>query len=163
MSTTGADPLDRRSRQDAVAQVEDVSRPAICPPDDVVHSSAQFGERCKESDRIEVSLNGTLVADPLPAAIERSAPVETKHLAACFGHCLEEMLGTHAKVNAGHTETRETVEERATVGQHVVPVVRLAQLAGPAVEDLQRLGAGRHLCDEEIGQHIGQLREQPVP
>ena len=60
------DVLDRRRRQDAVAQVEDVARPSAGARQHVVGRGEDAIERAEQQRRIEVALNRPIEADARP-------------------------------------------------------------------------------------------------
>ena len=76
------DVLDRRRRQDAVTEVEDVARPAAGALEHVVGGREHPIERAEQQRRIEVALDRAIGADALPRLVERRAPVGADHVAA---------------------------------------------------------------------------------
>src|SRR5262245_23031409 len=63
----GLDVVDLSRGQDAVAEVEDVARPAPRPLEHVVHPRQEARARRQQERGIEVALHGRIFADPPPA------------------------------------------------------------------------------------------------
>ena len=63
----GLDVLDGRGGQDAMAQIEDVSRPSRRAVEDVVGGRHDALERAQQDRWIEVPLHGAIVARPAKA------------------------------------------------------------------------------------------------
>src|SRR5262245_38826750 len=61
-----ADVFDRRLGQDPVPEIEDVARPARGLAEDRGRLRADLGDGCEEDERVEVSLDGDVVADACP-------------------------------------------------------------------------------------------------
>src|SRR5687767_14301595 len=55
--------LDRRARQDAVPEIEDMSRTAVGPPQHVVRRAEHAIRRTQQQRRIEVALDAAIGAD----------------------------------------------------------------------------------------------------
>ena len=76
------DVIDRRFRQDAVAEIENMSGTAAGAAQDFRHAAFDFFRRSEQRDRIEVALHGDVVADRGPAVVEIDAPVQADDIAA---------------------------------------------------------------------------------
>ena len=74
--------IDRRFRQDAVAEIENMSGTAAGAAQDFRHSAFDFFRRGEQRDRVEVALHGDIVADGGPAFVEIDTPVEADDIAA---------------------------------------------------------------------------------
>src|SRR5437773_12530354 len=68
------DALERRRRQDAVTEVEDVSRPPARPRQYVVGGVEYLVDGPEQQRRIEVALNPPAVADPVQGSVDRRPP-----------------------------------------------------------------------------------------
>ena len=77
--------LDRGLLDDAVAQVEDVAGAAAGLIEDLLGAAADFFGSAEQHERVEVALNGPVVADRLPGVIEPHASVDADHRAAGLG------------------------------------------------------------------------------
>jgi hypothetical protein len=82
----GFDMLDRRRRQNAVAQVENMSIAAGSPVQDIFHPAFNFMERAIQCDRIQVPLHGAIVTDHGPCLIEMDAPINADDIASSLPH-----------------------------------------------------------------------------
>src|SRR5690242_4976080 len=115
-------------RWHSVPKVEYMTR----PPSGTLENSARFGldslPRSEQDRRIEVALHAALVADLVPAAIERNAPVEADHIAAGGGHVTQKRRRSGAKVNR---RRGDGVEDARRVGRDELLVVRRRQRADP--------------------------------
>ena len=78
--------LDRRRRQNAVAQIENMSIAASSPAQNVFHPAFNFMERRIQYDRIQVPLYGAIVTDHGPCLIEMDAPINANDIASGFPH-----------------------------------------------------------------------------
>src|SRR3989440_1872598 len=77
--------LDRRLRQHAVPEVEDVAGAARGPVEHVPHPLLERGERREQRRGIQVPLNRPVGADALPRDVEGNAPVHADDVAARAG------------------------------------------------------------------------------
>ena len=76
------DGVGRRRGQHAVAEVEDVTRPAAGPAQHVGGVPLDLVGRPEQHGGVEVALHGDAVAELAPGAVEVDAPVEADHVAA---------------------------------------------------------------------------------
>src|SRR5579864_3148819 len=74
--------VDGCGGEHAVAEVEDVSRPSPRTAQDPVRVLFDQRDRAEQNGRVEVALNGHLVAEPVPSLVQVDAPVEADHLAS---------------------------------------------------------------------------------
>jgi hypothetical protein len=72
-------------RKDAVAEVEDVARPAADGLEDAERLGLDTLERSQQQRRVEVPLDAAPVADLGPPALDRNSPVKTDDVAASGG------------------------------------------------------------------------------
>ena len=123
----------------------------ICPgtaagaAQDFCHSAFDFFRRSEQRDRIEVALDGDVVADGGPAFVKIDTPVQADDIAAGGADVLQQTGGAGAEVDHRHTGN-DRVDNRFGVGLNKLLVVRWRQTAGPAIEDLHGLGAGGDLA-----------------
>ena len=96
------DVLDRRHRQDAVAEIEDVSRPSARARQHVVGRREHAIERAEQQRRIEVALDRAVEADALPGFVERRPPVGADHVAAGVAQLAENRARADAEMNRRH-------------------------------------------------------------
>ena len=80
------DVIDRRFGQDAVAEIEDVAGASGGLIENHLGTAANFGRLGEQRDRIEITLNGDIVAEPRPGLGEIDAPIETDDIAAGLAH-----------------------------------------------------------------------------
>src|SRR5688572_14440258 len=64
------DPLERRAGQDAVSQVENMSRASVRPLQDLVRGAEHAIRRTEKQGRIEVALHAAIVSDLFPRFVE---------------------------------------------------------------------------------------------
>ena len=76
----------RRVLQDAVADVENVTRASFGPAQHVMDTFLHFGDGRKQGDGIKVALYGSIMTDSLPALVKRDSPIEADHIAASLAH-----------------------------------------------------------------------------
>src|SRR5579872_5544873 len=91
--------LQRRRWEDSMAQVEDVPRPSRRTPEYVLGALADELGGPEQDGRIEVALDPDAGADPLPAFVERNAPVQRNDVGARRRDRLEQDGGVGAEVN----------------------------------------------------------------
>src|SRR5438309_7355953 len=93
--------LDRRLREHAVPEVEDVARAARGPVEHVADSLLELGERREQRRRIEVPLNRPVGTDALPRDVEGNAPVHADDVGACAGEVGVKDCGGGAEMDQG--------------------------------------------------------------
>src|SRR6187399_2495236 len=101
VSSDRLDMFQRRWREDAVAEIEDVTRASAGPGQHVVYRREDPIDRSKQQRRIEVALDGAIVSDSLPCLVERRTPVGADHVAAGLSHLRQDRPGSDAEVNRG--------------------------------------------------------------
>ena len=94
--------LDRRRRQDAVSEIEDVARAAGGAAQHVARAGEQAIARAEQQRRIEIALDAAVVADALPRLVERDPPVGADHVAAGLAHHVQDRAGGDAEMNRRH-------------------------------------------------------------
>src|SRR5688572_19675660 len=85
--------------QDAVAQVEDMARPARGAAQDIPRAGFGRSPASEHARRVEVALYSALMADALPRNVERLAGVDTHDVAARVGHQLEQGGGLRSEMD----------------------------------------------------------------
>ena len=91
--------LDRRGRQDAVPEIEDVTRPAADAREDVVGLLEHPRRRAEQQRRIEIALDAAVGADARPRLVDRDAPVGADDVAARLAQLFEDRRRAGAEVN----------------------------------------------------------------
>jgi hypothetical protein len=86
-------------RVNAVADIKHMPRPSSRPIEDGPALPFHDLPWPQEHQRIEVALHGSIVADPLPGAIQRYAPVDADGVAARIAHGFEQGGGSRAEVD----------------------------------------------------------------
>src|SRR5687767_4918612 len=107
----GLDVIERCGWQDAVAEIEDVPRPAVRAREHVVGRGQRAIDRTQEDGGIEVALNRAIEADALPRFVERRPPVGADHLTARVAQISKDRAGAHAEVNRRNLERFEMLED----------------------------------------------------
>ena len=73
-------------RQDAVAEIEDMTRSAAGLPENLLDPTADQRWTAEQYGRIEVALDAPIIADLLPGRIKANPPIHTDNLAARLAH-----------------------------------------------------------------------------
>src|SRR5690349_8957224 len=128
--------FDRRCRQDAMAQIEDVSIAITGTTQNILHSAFDFMERSIEGDRVEVPLHGAIIADHCPGLIEMNPPIHADHIPTRLAHLPQYGCCPGAKMNQGHAFPHESLEDQLHVRLHIFGVVAGRKTPDPAVEEL---------------------------
>ena len=115
-----------------MAQVEDMARAAGGTGQHVVNAVLKFRPGGQEGDGVEVALDRFVVADLLPAPVERHLPVDADHITAT-GHYLTHIgAGTSTKVDHRHPSLADCAVKHLVIGLDIPNIVQLAQrLSGP--------------------------------
>src|ERR1700687_5461556 len=109
--------LERGRGQHPMPEIEDVSRLSAGTAEDVADALAQQLWRAEQHRRVQVALDAAIVADPLPARLERDAPVKRKDVGPRRCDRLEQGRGVRAEMNPGYVQRGKRVEDRAGVGE----------------------------------------------
>src|SRR5450759_5661131 len=109
--------LQWRRRQDPVPEIEDVARPAAGTAENVAGALAHKLRRPEEHRRIEVALDAAVVADPIPARVERHPPVQRYDVWSRGRYRLEHPGCVRAEVDPGHARRAERREDGAGMGE----------------------------------------------
>src|SRR6202011_4339906 len=91
--------LDRRLRQNAMAEIENVSRPSAGTPQNFVRARLQFFPAGEEQNRIQIALHGAAKFQAAPAIVKRNAPVEPNHLRSGFLHRRKKRGAIRTEIN----------------------------------------------------------------
>src|SRR5947207_5774794 len=91
--------LDRRRRQNAVAQIEDVPRASAGLLEDLVGGGDDAIERAQEHGGIQVALDAAIEPDALPGFVERRAPVCADDVAPRLTQLAENRSGADAEMD----------------------------------------------------------------
>src|SRR5687768_16446019 len=83
------DVLDRRRRQDAVSEVEDVSRTPADERKNVVGLREHPVGRPEQERGVEISLDGAVMANAVPRDIHRDTTVHPNHVTTRFPQLVE--------------------------------------------------------------------------
>ncbi len=155
--------LQRGVGQYAVAEIEDVSRTPGGAAQHVVRGAEHAFHRREQQRRIEVPLDGAVVADHGPGLVEPLAPVHANHVPAGVLHVRQDRAGPDPEVNRRDTGVRERVENLLRVGQRELAVVGARQLSDPGIENLHGLHARLDLRAHVVGDDGGEPVAEPVP
>src|SRR5256886_6530163 len=111
--------LDRRLRQHAVPEVEDVAGAARGPVEHVAHPLLELGERREQRRGIQVPLNRAVGADGVPRDVEGNAPVHADDVAAGAGEVGEKHGGVGAEMDHGDAGRVGPLERALAVRKHL--------------------------------------------
>ncbi len=126
--------LHRRLRQNAVPQVEDMSGATAGPLQHICGPAFDLGEGGEQRYRVQVALDGDVVAQPAPGIVQVDAPIDADYIAAGLLHQLQHPVGVGPKVDDWHTGAPRSLDHLPRVGQHVFLVVAGAERADPRIE-----------------------------
>src|SRR5436190_14600927 len=140
----GAHGRDIGLGQDPMAQVEDVPRPSRGALQDITDLTRAFTLRRQQRGGLEVALDRA-IADSRPGGVERNAPVDADHVAAGGREILEKGRRAGAEMNEGSAGLARDRQGLSAVRRGVGAIVIGGQTTNPAVEQLQRVGAGTRL------------------
>src|ERR1700730_17342366 len=115
--------FERAAREDAVAEIEDVTRPATRLPQDAPRPGHDALDRAEQYPGIQVALNSAAEPDSLPACVKVDAPVEGDDIGAAGRDQLEQPRGGGAEVNRRHVERTRRLEDPPRERQHARFVV----------------------------------------
>ncbi len=96
--------FDRRAGNDAVAQIEDVSRTAAGLLEDLAHALAEQISAGEQQDGVEIALHRDRVAESGPALVQGHPPIEADDVGAGFAHGRQQGRGIHAEVDDRHAQ-----------------------------------------------------------
>ena len=150
-------------RQNAVAQIKDVSRPPCSLAQNSFRPDLQFFLVRKQQHGIKIALHRAFKVQTTPGLVERHSPVHAHHLRSGFFHHWKQRGGVGAEVDDRDPGGFEPLDQIGGVGQDRFPVVFHAQAANPAVKHLQHVGSGFHLFGGVRGQHLNQLAHEQRP
>src|ERR1019366_1949587 len=157
------DVLERRRRQNAMAEIENVAVSSARARQHIVGRGEHAIERPEEKRWIEVALDPAIEADALPRFVERDAPVGADHIATGFAQLAENRRRADAEMNRRHIVCGERVEDPPCVREDELAVVARVQRADPRVEDLHRVDAGFNLRDEIVADDAGEEIAEAMP
>ena len=153
--------LDAGLGRDAVAEIEDVAGVAGVVGQDGLGRGGRGGGLAGHELGVEIALEADRTASELADLRERHGPVdaETRHAGLGERGGLRGLaLGVKDDGRAGG----QTFEHRTDVAQGELFVVGAGERGGPAVEDLDGVGAGGELAGEILGHGVGQDLEDAV-
>src|SRR6266508_1550363 len=84
---------------DSMPKVEYMTRPSSGTFKDNSGLGLDPLPRAEQGRRVEVALHAAIVADELPAAVERHAPVEPDHVAPSIGHRRQQVRRARAEMD----------------------------------------------------------------
>ena len=89
-------------------------------------------------------------AEPIAGRAETDAPIDADHVRPGGCHQFEQTAGTDAEEDDRDTAGFGDLDRSPRVGQDIVGVVGWAQLAAPAIEELERVRAGLGLGEQVV-------------
>src|SRR6266511_897437 len=96
------DVLERSGGQDAVSQIEDMSRAACRTPQDICRALEQPIARSEQQRRIEVPLHRAVGADALPRLVQWNPPIGAEDIATGLTHVAKNRARVDAEMNGRH-------------------------------------------------------------
>ena len=94
--------IDGGSGEDAVAEVEYVTGSGGGLIENAFGSLADLARAGEEGDRVDVALNGHVVAETGPHVVQFDAPIETDDVGAGVTHLFQQRGGVCTKIDDGH-------------------------------------------------------------
>src|ERR1700680_737684 len=131
--------LDRRLWQNAMAEIENVSRPSAGTPQNLLRARLQFAPAGEEQNRIQIALHGTPKFQAAPAFIKRNAPVEPNHLRSGFFHRGKKSGAIRTEINDWRSAALQALHQIGNMREHVETVLVHAQADDAAIEDLHHV------------------------
>src|SRR5919109_948941 len=125
-------------REDAVTKVEDVAGPSAGSVEDRLRRRLHPLPRTEEQRGVEVPLHAPVVAD---------------HVSAGRGHRLQQVRRARPEVDRGRGDA---AENPLRIGRDELLIVVDAECADPAVEELDRVGAGLDLRADVAEERLAQ-------
>src|SRR5260221_6508069 len=110
--------VQRRSGQDAMPQIEDMSRPPAHLIQHGLRARLEFGPGGKERHGVQVALNAHFAAQAIPGGIKINAPVHADHITACVTQEFEHPARPCAKVDNRHARLPRDLNGPPCIGQH---------------------------------------------
>src|ERR1700721_307513 len=153
----------RRFGEDAMAEIEDVAGASGGEAQNCFGSRLQFLPIREQEDGIEIALHGAAMMEIAPALVERDAPIETDDVGASFIHGGEKGGAIGTEINNGSAGLLQALDHGGDVGQNVAAIILDTQATDPAIENLDDVSAGAHLCGGVLGGDIHKLGHQLVP
>ena len=157
------DLFDRRVRQDAMAEIEDVARPSAAAVAGYRRLREQSLARSEQQRRIQIALNAAVVAQIAPRFVERLPPVDADDVAARLGDLGQDCRRADAEMDERDARVGERVEDPLRVRQRELAVVGAAECAGPGIEHLERLRSRVDLRAQVVGDHLGESIAEAMP
>ena len=120
----GSNRIDWRSRQDAVAEIEDVPGRGAERIEHTPRGRAHLLGRRKERHRIEISLQRNAAGGDAARFARIACPIESDHLSAARHHRVEPRIAAFGEENPW--DARNRIQNLARIGEreHLVVVVR---------------------------------------
>jgi hypothetical protein len=81
--------LDRRLRQDTMAEVENMAKAVPGSLYDVIHTVLDLGQWREQGHRIKIPLNADVIPEAAPGIIKGHAPIHADHVSTRLPHGLE--------------------------------------------------------------------------
>jgi hypothetical protein len=146
-----------------MAEIEDVAGASGGEAQNFFSSRLQFLPIREQEDGIEIALHGAAMMEIAPALVERDAPIETDDVSASFIHGGQKRGAICTEINNGSAGLLQALDHGGDVGQNVAAIIFDTQAADPAIENLDDVSTGAHLCGGVLGRDIDQLGHQLVP
>src|SRR5579862_8311057 len=155
--------LNRRLRQDAMAEIENMPRASGSTAKNIFRTRLYFFPVSEEKHWIEIALHRALVIEASPAFIEWNAPVESNNVGSRFAHRWQKRGAIGAKVNNGHSRLLQLLHHAGDVREDGAAIVFHAETSHPAVENLDDVGSRAHLIGG-VGRRDGdELAHECIP
>jgi hypothetical protein len=139
------DVLHRRMLQNAMAQVENVTRATARAAQNIMDALFDFRERSKEQSGIKIPLNRDIMPKSSPAIVQGNAPVQADHIPTGTLHKQKESRSICPEMDHRHILCIGGRQNSPGIRQHKIFVILRAERTHPRVEDLHSLRTGPDL------------------
>src|SRR5262249_13330328 len=99
------------------------SRPGPSSPEQIDYLLFQLGQRCKQSDGIEVALNRGPITDIGPGLIDIDPPINTHDVAARRMQFPKKSTDASSEMNGRNPVRADTLNQRPGIGLHIADVI----------------------------------------
>src|SRR5260370_3771319 len=111
--------LDRRLWQNAMAEIENVSRPSAGTPQNFLRARLQFLPAGEEQNRIQIALHGAAKFQAAPAFVKRNAPVEPNHFRSGFFHRRKKSGAIRTEINDWRSAALQAFHQIGNMRDHI--------------------------------------------
>src|SRR6266498_5735737 len=88
--------------QNAMPEIEDMTRSSIRAAKNFAHSDFDLGEWCEKNSWIKIPLNSNIISKQRPTIVQMDAPVQSNHICPGAFHQRKKSCGIRSEVNDWH-------------------------------------------------------------